>query len=92
MSELHDWEADPRPYDACLKDWRARHGWTWQQAADALREPLSTVQLHAKGRYPADTQQRRRLMTLTDLVRALEAAMLGCGAAGWITKAPARRS
>lgn len=63
---MHDWEADPRSYDECLCDWRGRHGWTWQQVADELREPLATIQMHVKGRYPADTRQRRRLMTLVD--------------------------
>lgn len=62
----HDWESDPRSYDECLKDWRKRHGWTWRQVADELREPLATVELHAKGRYPRDTRSRRRLMTLID--------------------------
>lgn len=63
---MHNWQTDPRPYDACLKAWREQHGWTWQQTADELCEPLDTVQLHAKGRYPKDTAQRRRLMTLID--------------------------
>lgn len=67
---MHDYETDPRPYDQVLRDWRERHGWSWQQTADELREPLATVQLHAKGRYPADTSQRRRLMTLIDACRA----------------------
>lgn len=64
--EPHDWEADHRPYDACLKDWRQRHGWTWAQTAEHLREKPSTLKLHADGRFPADTRQRRRLMTLID--------------------------
>lgn len=63
---MHDYEADPRGYDECLRDLRDRHGWTWQQLADELREPLETVRLHAKGRYPRDTRQRRLLMTLID--------------------------
>lgn len=66
---MHDWETDPRPYDACIKDWRTRHGWTWRQVADELREPLGTVQRHAKGNFAADTLQRRRLMTLIDSCR-----------------------
>lgn len=65
MDEL-SWETDPRPYDQVLKAWREAHGWTWQQVADELREPLATVQRHAKGKFPADTRARRRLMVLID--------------------------
>lgn len=68
----HDWEEDPRPYDVCLKDWRKRHEWTWREVADELREPLDTIKLHAKGRYPVNTSQRRRLMTLIDLAMVEE--------------------
>jgi len=64
---VHDWETDPRPYDQVLRAWRERHGWTWQQVADELREPLTTTQAHAKGRYtPPDAALRKRLMALID--------------------------
>ena len=64
---MHDWETDPRPLADCLREWRERHGWSWQQVADELREPLATVQGLAKGREPkTGSKARRRLMTLID--------------------------
>lgn len=66
MSDPHDWESDPAAFAACLKAWRAAHGWSWQEAADELRKPLGSVQQMAKGRAPQDEASLRRLMTLID--------------------------
>ncbi len=66
MSDPHDWEADPRPFAACLKDWRKRHAWSWQATADELRKPLVSVLGMSKGRVPMDERSLRRLMTLID--------------------------
>ena len=73
VPDAHDWEADPRPYDQVLRDWRDTHGWRLADVAAELREPPGTVKMHLDGRFPgapddrSKTAQRRRLMTLIDL-------------------------
>jgi hypothetical protein len=59
-----DWEADPRPLAACLKDWHARPGWTRGRAAQELRVPRSTYDGWCVGRPAGLEKSIRRLMTL----------------------------
>lgn len=63
---LGDWEADPRPFAECLKDWHARPGWTRDVAAGELRVPRSTYDGWCAGRSAALEKSIRRLMTLLD--------------------------
>lgn len=66
MSNPHDWEADPRPFSDCLKDWHAQEHIGGRDAAAAeLRVPRSTYDGWCAGRSTAEGPIRR-LMTLID--------------------------
>lgn len=64
--ELHDWEADPRSFGACLKAWHAAHQWTRDEAAAELRASRGTYDNWCDGRSAASESSVRRLMTLID--------------------------
>lgn len=66
-----DWEMDPRPFAACLKDWHAQpHVGSRDKAAEELRVPRSTYDGWCAGRAADREPSLRRLMTLIDRLAA----------------------
>lgn len=64
---FHDWETDLRPIPQILQEWRANHGWTRAQTAEALRVHPAALNAWFDGsRLPGHESAIRRLMTLID--------------------------
>lgn len=68
---MHNWETDPRPFTACLREWQVsinggRDSGARPAAARELRTPLATYEGWASGRPCRHEAAIRRLMTLID--------------------------
>jgi hypothetical protein len=70
----HNWETDPRPLAACLKDWHGREGRSRRWAAAELRVSMATYNGWCAGRAPVEGPIRRlmTMITVTDELRRQE--------------------
>jgi len=69
----HDWKKDSRSISECIQDWREQRGWTLMQTADALGMSYHSLvnTIYSKGRGCIRENQNRRIMTMGDMLSAI---------------------